>query len=339
MEVLRVFTRRDKPDSSLQLSCYGKLPIYKDFIILESGKGATEAFKVWMDSGFGTTWENPDNGPTSVTRPHRILFAPAQHKDVAVAAIWNSHDADGLRKFPFALFVSLPKKTVNKLGTEIITGLGPVWRELESCYLALDSIPDITGFYDNFRNSRVNPPARHVAADPPDTVSRWESTTVHEIATALFQDKCQDRWADLLSRVEAAVSYGRKTAGKTASIALRLPLAASVDGPLQIEMWLRFLRHNLDCKMDVPTICFPQSVDEEATAFSVLWRDPRREDVCLLGDHASEYEHIEDLTNSGALTNEDNFSDPEIATLTARLFEENCNISDFAELTLPHDGQ
>ena len=319
----------------LPLCCYGKLSIYKDFISLESVKGAPEAFRTWMDKGFGTTWEDYGDAPITVASPHRVLFAPSQHKDVVVAAIWDSHDADGLRKFPFAFFAGLPKKTARGLGNGVITGLSAVWQELESRYLALENITDITGFYGSFRKSRVSLPPRRHAVIARDSASRWGSVTVREVATALFGDRCHERWADLLSRLGAAISYAKKTA----DLALRLPLASSVDGALQIEMWLRFLRRNLRRKRAVPTLCFPQEGRNGNTAFSILWRNPRTEDVCLLGDRASEYEHVEDLTDASAAGSGDDSIGPDIATMSAELFEENRSISEFAELILPRSGR
>lgn len=333
-----MFVRRNK--RGVRLYCYGKLPIYKDFLTLKSGRGAPETFKVWMDTGFGTDWGNSGDGPTSVVCPHRILFTPARRdKDVAVAAIWNSHDADGLRRFPFAFFAALPKKAVRRLGDKIITGLTPMWEEMESCYLALEDISDVTGFYGRFRNSRVQPPPRRKARASQGTVSPWQSVTVPEVAAAVYGDKCQDSWTGLLSRLGDAISYARRTAGKTAGIALRLPLAASVDGPLQIEMWLCFLRHNLGRKMDAPTVCLPQRDRGENTAFSVLWRDPRPEDVCLLGDGASQYEHVEDLTDSSAAATTGDSCASEVVELTAELFRENCSVGDFAKRTLPRSSR
>lgn len=324
-------TPTTKSNRGVPLCCYGKLPIYKDFISLESGKGAPEAFRAWMDKGFGTTWEDYGDAPISVAYPYRVLFAPAQHKDVAVGSIWDSHDADGLRKFPFAFFVGLPNRTVRGFGNGIITGLAPVWQELESRYLSLDGITDITGFYGNFRKSRVNLPSRRHVVDSRDCASRWGAVTVREVATALFGDRCHERWADLLNRLGAAICYAKKTA----DLALRLPLAASVDGALQIEMWLRFLRRNLRRKRYVPTVCFPQEGRNGNTAFSILWRDPRREDVCLLGERASEYEHAEDLTDSSVAGSGTDSLGPDVAALSAELFEENRSIGEFTELNLP----
>lgn len=331
-------TRRGKSDNTFPLSCYGKLPIYKDYISLEVGKGAGEAFKEWLDKGFGTDWGESGGQHATLSHPHRILFAPENQKDIAIATIWSSSDEGGLRKFPFAFFVSLPKKTVTQLGDRSITRLTPIWEQLESQYLSLDGIPGITEFYDSFRKSSVNMPMQDDSGDSGDAASQRDAITVRQIGAGLFGENFQAGWANILNRLGDAIAYGRKTAGKGGGMALRLPLAASVDVPLQIEMWLQFVNNNLGGKMNTPTVLFPQGGREENAAFVAIWRELRREDVCLLSDNVSEYEHVEDLAGLPVPAAEGAESELETTAPESEFFKEDCSIASFAKMTLPQEG-
>jgi len=327
------FTRRGRSDSSYPLSCHGKLPIYKDYITLEASKGAAEAYKTWMDTGFGAEHADSANVPREGFAPHRILFAPVKGKELAVASLWSSHDAEGLRKFPFSFFISLPKKAVRNLGGEIVARVLPVWRELESYYASLEKIADIGAFYDTFRNSTLDVPAPDREAAESDPQSKWRATSMREVATALFGEQCEAGWGELLSRLETAISYDLESGDAASAFALRIPLAAAFDTAPQVEMWLDLVSANLGGDSGIPTICFPRAGREQNPAVSLLWREPRREDACLLGDAASDYERVEDLCVSAAATEES--GDPQCGELARKTLEPDFTTADFSKLVFP----
>ncbi len=130
---------------NILICCYGKLPIYKDFIFV--GTDAREAyhFKEWMDGEFEREWnENPS---TTSFAPHRILMTFPQQRNVVIASIWDSFDTGGLRRFPFAFFVMLPRNALNNT----ISNLLPVWEYMEKCYGSCKEIKNISEFYNKYR--------------------------------------------------------------------------------------------------------------------------------------------------------------------------------------------
>ena len=98
-------------NQKILISCYGKLPVYKDFIFISTDARETYYFKEWMDKGFG---KSQDKGLSSAG--YRILIAFPQQRNIVVASIWNSSDTGGLRQFPFAFFVVLPRGVLKDTG-------------------------------------------------------------------------------------------------------------------------------------------------------------------------------------------------------------------------------
>ncbi len=294
-------------NQNILICCYGKLPVYKDFIFIGTDAREIYHFKEWIDKGFGTGWnvhcQWNECMPLAVSKPHRILMAFPQQRNVVVASIWDSSDTGGLRRFPFAFFVVLPRGVL-KDSANTINILLPIWEILEEHYLSTKEIKDISEFYKKYRGLGLNIKEMEKNIDISEQL---EHTSVKSLVNGLFKENGEQCWLNLLQDVSATLSFPHLAKSREPDIALRLPLAGSMDVPMQVEMWMRLVRTNFPRPLPIPTIFFPCQSDEDCpAAFSILWRTPKQGDVQLLSENIQEYQHITDLTgvaieNSGSL--------------------------------------
>lgn len=277
--------------------CYGKLNIYKDFILIGPDIREVYRFKEWMDTGFGREWVK-DMPPPVVSVPHRMLLAFPQQRNVVVASIWDSSDAGGLRRFPFAFFVAI-HRNVLKDHYNIISILLPVWKALEGYYYSMGDIKDVSEFYSKFRGLRLE--INRMESET-DINERLEHTRVKALIDGLFEKDGEECWARLLHNIYSALSLQQFLGSRKPSIALRLPLVSSMDISMQVEMWIRFIKANSPQPLPIPTVFFPGKNEAKSLCFNVLWRDPRDEDARLLGDNVDNYQHVIDLTDCSQFT-------------------------------------
>ena len=87
--------------------CFGKLPIYKDYVTFECTGTAGASFRKWMEAGFGRMGESVKGFPEG---SYRMVYAREGMKETVLAVLRDSADYENLRRFPFALFVTLPTK-------------------------------------------------------------------------------------------------------------------------------------------------------------------------------------------------------------------------------------
>src|SRR5688572_22174193 len=96
----------------LALGAYGKLHLYKDYINLACTDGDGAEYKRWLDQAFGATYETLGGRSVEPGGPRRILWPIDGNHSWAVAMLWPSADAGGLRKFPFSFFTTIPRRAI-----------------------------------------------------------------------------------------------------------------------------------------------------------------------------------------------------------------------------------
>lgn len=231
---------------NILICCYGKLPIYKDFIFI--GTDAREAyhFKEWMDKGFGGEW-NENLSATSFS-PHRILMTFPQQRNVVVASIWDSFDMGGLRRFPFAIFVMLPRNVfINSLSCFL-----PVWEYMEKCYSSMEEIKNISEFYNKYRGltMEMNGINKNIF------LKTLQDEKMKVLIDGLFKENNEECWANLLQDILTVFSLPQMLKNRDPEIALRLPLACLMNIPIQVESWMRFIKQNFPQPLPIPTLFF-----------------------------------------------------------------------------------
>jgi hypothetical protein len=141
--------------AGLPVACFGKLPLYEDFLRVPGGEGA-RAFTEWLDRGFGLRWGDLGGEAETVARPTRVLFVAP--KGLAVCAVLSdSHDRGGLRRFPFALMVEFPVKAIDAGSPAFALGLVPVWTAIEAIDAEVRTLSSAAEFYAAIRARKVVP--------------------------------------------------------------------------------------------------------------------------------------------------------------------------------------
>ncbi|MFH1859513.1 MAG: hypothetical protein ABH870_00625, partial [bacterium] len=197
----------------------------------------------------------------------------------------------GLRRFPFAFFVVLPRGVLKETG---INALVPIWEALEGYYAAVNEVGDVSEFYKKYRGLSLD--IEDMEA-PADISEQLRQIPIDVLIDSLAMENGRQCRHNLLQDVSGILSLPWIVKSREPDIALRLPLASSIDIPMQIEIWIRFIRANFPGQLSIPTILFPQRDETgDLLSFNILWRNPSPDDTQLLGNNIGEYQHVLDLT-------------------------------------------
>jgi len=292
--MMSLFSRSKRP-RALRALCYGKLPIAKDFLVSRGGE-AGRRFQNWLGA--------LDRGGRAAVlpRPQRVLFARPDLEHYVIGTVWDSADAGGVRKFPFALYFELARKSAGANAVSpVFSGLAQ-WEELEREYAVLSQISRTGEFYRQLRSIR-HPvgPAEGGGDGPAERFA--EAARPHSpqaLAEALFGADALPRWTRLLWRIAREVRPASTSAGPVPTFALRLPLADSVPDAVQVESWLKFIRSRVEGLSTMPSLVFPAPYAGDRSArpatFSVIFRPVRESDVWLLQESVGDSD-VTDLTD------------------------------------------
>lgn len=140
------------------LQAYGKLPLAKDYLRVAASEGSARRLRDWLDRGFGGA--GPAGGPEG---PQRFLIGGDEPLQ---GLLWPSHDAGGLRRFPFALFVARRARTLRGELERRAAACVAWWERLEQIHGGAGSFTDEAQLLAAWRALRVEAaePAANVAA-------------------------------------------------------------------------------------------------------------------------------------------------------------------------------
>jgi hypothetical protein len=285
--------------SGFILSAYGKLPIYKDYILWECNVGGAAEFKRWLDESFGLAWEEFEGKGTTLRGPARAMLLLPGGRHAVALAIRPSTDEGGLRKFPFCVFAVYPRGEIVGRGVRgAIESLLPVWRSLEMQCQAMHECTTIEGLYSFLQ--RETPMMEEDAAPTegePD-LAAWLAAldTTHGAGCRAASEQA----------VRSTIAAYRTFPEQGESLAVRLPLASSLDVAPQTELWAEAFQSNLK---KIPTFpSFILEMEEDGApprAVELIWRDLKREDARLFGQQIESYEFIENILPAAPIENAD----------------------------------
>jgi type VI secretion system ImpM family protein len=217
------------------LQAYGKLPIYKDFISVGLTDPAAREFRQWIDRGYSYRWAENEAYRETAIPAHGFLLRLPESKACVAGILWGSSDEGGLRKFPFAVFVSFPAGQPASdpfAALHYLTALERQCGEIREGYAAGASL---SAFYKAYRGAEFECalPTREQAHR--DLKSALAAVTVSELAEALFGASALERWPAFGGELEQAASRV-DSAG-----ALRLPLSGALPRSREVGFWLRWL--------------------------------------------------------------------------------------------------
>lgn len=284
-----VFSGGDAAFENLELRGYGKLPIYKDYILLGCEPEGASEFKHWLDVAFGLRIASLGDRNVRPESPKRLLWMLPGTGQAAVASIWPSSDEGGLRKFPFSFFATVPKSA---LGAPSIPDRLPhllgVWQTLESHYGESNSAADIGAFYEQFRERSMQTVAVDTTGDGGTSLEQW--------IQAFGAADSGEFAGKLTENISELIASGREYDSGGASLAVRLPLAPGISQSFQIEMWMAVFQKHLKKCSRWPSMLLPGADAEAAKSICFLWRDIEEEDSMLFDTSISDEVNVDDVT-------------------------------------------
>jgi len=138
----KIFSR----EIEYHVETYGKLPCYKDYISVITSAGAAH-WRSWLLDSFQGTIIPPEG-------VWPFIYQHKKNSDLVVGVIQAS--SDGLRQFPFTLFVVCSRGN-RKGGLCSIPLAHSIWQELLDLHQQLVGAEDIQAFYARFYGKRISP--------------------------------------------------------------------------------------------------------------------------------------------------------------------------------------
>ncbi|HVR11184.1 MAG TPA: TagF domain-containing protein [Thermoanaerobaculia bacterium] len=303
----RLLGSRRRRTLLLSFSAYGKLPVYKDFLRLGMSGGEAQAFRQWLDRGFSRFWEADE--VCSAHHPiagHGFVLGWSGAPGRLAGCLWGSHDQGELRRFPFALFVALPRGVGPLAELHVLAQLMPAAAALR---LQVAGAAGAEEFYRQVRAATLTLRVESQGELLEQLRREAGEITVGSFAASLFGGPEDEAAARKGSALLAFLGRVRARAGAAAPpFACRLPVSPLLPALRQAEIWGVALGHGsapLNCLLPVALAAreddgvaagVTAGVTAGMTAGMALFaRDLRPEDVLVLHPDPPHYEHAEDL--------------------------------------------
>jgi hypothetical protein len=279
---------RDRGLQDAPLRAFGKLPIYEDFLPPIGAEGAGDWFRKWILEGRQAN----DNYAGSLSSRARLLLSPPNHPDAVVGSIVASRDgARPPRKFPFSVYILVPKATLLKAVPAVTHWTWGIWDALDTALEGLQSVPSVEA-YRGFCNNRVIPlPPPLDQAQREAHTSEWRGRdTVQWLQAVLGQNfrSVAPRFLRRAKRLFMAADPG--------PVAVRVPLGRSPAAPVQMDFWVDAATRVQGKKAGIPTVLLMKDMVGENAAFVLLSRTTEQRDFLFLGPRESYAQFVEDLT-------------------------------------------
>ncbi|HEV7518016.1 MAG TPA: TagF domain-containing protein [Thermoanaerobaculia bacterium] len=279
-------------------SVYGKLPIYKDFLRHGLASQEAQAFRQWLDKGFSRYWDGDPACRDHVIGPHLFSLRFEGLGRRVVGGLWGSHDQGELRRFPFALFVSVPAG--GAFGDLAVLGiLGQVAEKARDLRHALGQASDVQGFYHLVREATLTLRIERDSAVRERLARELAGLTVGAFAESLYGEAAGERWPALLAYLErrrAAAASGQAggRAGGAPPLACRLGISGSLPTLCQSQLWAAVLQGAGE-KSRAPFNVLLSWEGEPAGGMVLFERDLRPDDVFAFHPDPPRADLLEDL--------------------------------------------
>src|SRR5262249_51540491 len=155
---------------------------------------AAREFRQWIDRGYSYRWaENEAYRDTPIPAHGFLLRLPESNACVA-GILWGSSDEGGLRKFPFAVFLSFSPGQPAADPYAALHYLAALERQCDQIREGYAAGASLSAFYKAYRGAEFECalPTREQAHR--DLKSALAALTVSELAEALFGAAAVDPW-------------------------------------------------------------------------------------------------------------------------------------------------
>jgi len=272
----------------LPLSCYGKLPLYRDFIRNALAGPEAQAFKQWLDRGFSRHWEAQDACREYRFGSHALVLTFPGTGRTVLAYVWGSADNEGLRRFPFAFFVSVPASRGSGPGPAL-DAAAQFARRAQGWQDDLDVFRDVETLLHAVRDRRVS----LTLVDEESALERLREglggVTVREFAESLYGAAAPRLFPALLDWLRRLGGHGQDL-----PVAARLPGSPLLPAVHQAGLWAGLLRDERGRRPTPCNLLVPLQGDAGVGPV-ILGRDLRPEDVLVFHPEMPGYELAEDL--------------------------------------------
>jgi len=279
----------------LPISCYGKLPIYKDFLRENLASKHAQAFKHWLDKGIGHYWGANDVYRGETIYPHAFLLRFPGTARYVVGYLWGSHDEGELRFFPFSVFASLPAGREAFPPHAVLEILEPMIAAGRRWHHESTQLTSFEDFVKWSRGLTLEVTLKPEQAAISEILTSASALTMDDFTAGLWREGPDLEWPALLSymdRHRERVKTNRHPTG----LAVRLPSSGRLPLVLQAQFWTLIIER-FDNRRERPfQVLIP--VDEEKAGITVMLRDLRPDDVFAFHPQMLLNEHIEDFRES-----------------------------------------
>ena len=255
----------------LPVNAYGKLPIYKDFISSGLTEPAAREFRAWLDKGFSHRWATDEGCRDAEIPPCNFLMRLPDSRGCAAGSLWGSSDEGGLRKFPFALFLSFPAAHGAADPIAAVEYLGDLERRASELRFLFGPGASLSSFYQAYRGAELDIPIRSREQVSREFRSELAGFSIGDFAESVLGSRAAGAWPQLLAATTAAA----ESAG-----ALRLPLGGRLPRAREVEFWLLWLdRQDAKRRRPVTGVLYPHGHNPGRAIF--FFRDVVPEDFLL----------------------------------------------------------
>jgi hypothetical protein len=222
------------------ISLFGKLPIAPDFLRRRCLGGAGAAFREWLSA--------VEASGDGVRAAWRLLHLAEGYPEAVLAQVAPSVDATGTRRFPLALYASVPRRGLGSGAAEGVSNAVPAWCDLAEVARSLESasIAELDGILDGRQVRLDGGAAAETAAE-----TAAEKVDLRDVAAAFGGS---DAFAPRLWRLRAVLAdlAGRRYRGPEIPC-LSLPLSPRLSLEAQAIAWLEVLdAHGVGGPDDAP---------------------------------------------------------------------------------------
>lgn len=269
----------------LQVSAYGKLPIYKDFLRQGLAGQDAQMFRRWLDRGASKFWAERDGYRESEIPPHAFMVAFPATGHQLLGYLWGSHDHGGLRSFPFVLFVSLPVSK-SPAPLSLLHALDQVVEQAQAMRRKLSSMHSLDEYYPFIRTARMQI-EMHSEKSLREQLDQREEPTIGDLGDIFYgEDDPADRWPHLIRHVQTMAE------GQT-PVSSRLPRTEALPAWELNALWCLMLQNARQVSRNPLQLFY--SPGDGTQGVTVLHRDLQPEDIFALHPEMPDYDAIQDL--------------------------------------------
>lgn len=271
------------------LHCFGKLPIYKDFISSGLADPGAQEFQKWLSNGFSRRWAVREEYRGADIPAHSFLLSLPESRRSVAGSLWGSHDEGGLRRFPFAVFVVVPQGRPAADPLCALDYLETLEDRAGFIRRNFQAGRTLASFYEAHRGARTELAVKSAGQVEKLLVAEVSEVTLGEFASSFLGDDAPLTWSGFVDRLSAALSDAEEGPG-----AIRLPLGRALPPEVYLQYWLVWLRgRGLVREGQVTGVLLERSMGRSRGV--LFLRDLLPDDFLLLHPELSDYDRVEEV--------------------------------------------